>query len=126
MDYQDILLIDDDDDDQEIFIAALKKLPCSIKCTALSNAKEALEKLNGKALHPQLIFLDLNMPVMNGQQFLFEIKKDDVLKTIPVIIISTSSHPATIKLTKEMGAHEFITKPNRFDELVAILQTILC
>lgn len=126
MSYHNILLIDDDDDDQEIFLTAIEEVDCEVKCTALSDATEALQKLVSKDLTPDLIFLDLNMPVMNGQQFLTEIKKTEGLKTIPVIIISTSTHTPTIKLTKDLGASEFITKPSKFDELVNILTPLLC
>ena len=122
---QHILLIDDDEDDQEIFLSALNQISASVKCNAFSEAHEALKQLVSKEITPQVIFLDLNMPVMSGQQFLMEIKKIEDLKNIPIIIFSTSSHSGTIKLTKEMGAHDFITKPNNFDELVNILKPII-
>lgn len=72
-----------------------------------------------------VIFSDLNMPRMNGQQFLLEIKKLPELKDIPVIIFSTSSHAHTIQLVKDFGAHEFITKPGLFNELVSTLRRLL-
>jgi len=65
------------------------------------------------------------MPVMNGQQFLKEIKEKKSLKHIPVIMFSTSYHQSTIDLTKQMGAHDFVTKPGTIDELVKILKPIL-
>ena len=118
---QQFLLIDDDDDDQEIFLTALEKLSGKVGYTAVSNAAEALERLTAGELKADLIFLDLNMPGMTGQQFLLEIKKRDNLKNIPVIIFSTSSHQDTIRETKEAGAYDFITKPDKFDELITIL-----
>ena len=126
MRYRNILLIDDDNDDQEIFLTAVEELSCSVNCIALSDASDALRKLSVKAIAPDLIFLDLNMPVMNGQQFLKEIKKNKDLKNIPVIIFSTSSNSGTIKLTKELGATDFITKPNSYDELINTLDPLLC
>ncbi len=125
MAYKDILLIDDDEDDQEIFITAANTLSHNIKCTAIFDAAVALEKLSGKSIIPDVIFLDLNMPVMNGQQFLLEIKKRESLRDIPVIIFSTSSQPKTIDTMKKLGAHDFITKPGLFDELVTILKPFL-
>lgn len=125
MKFQNILLVDDDEEDQEIFITAIKEVSSSVTCTALFDAREALEKLVIKVIIPDIIFLDLNMPVMNGQEFLTEIKKNPGLKNIPVIIFSTSSHSSTIRLTKELGAYDFITKPSKYDELVKILITFL-
>ncbi len=125
MHYKNILLIDDDDDDQEIFQAALGQVSATVFCSTESSACRALQKLQSKELAPDVIFLDLNMPVMNGEQFLVEIKRDDVLRHIPVIIFSTSSYPETIKHTKELGAHTFITKPDRFDDLTAILRSLI-
>src|SRR6186713_579511 len=117
MRYKNILLVDDDEDDQEIFLTALEKVNNSIHCTALDNATRALHMLLEKELTPDLIFLDLNMPVMNGQQFLTELKKEDLLKDIPVIILSTSSHKATIQLTRDLGALDFISKPDNINAL---------
>jgi len=125
MQYQNILLIDDDLEDQEIFNSALDEVSEELQCTALTNAKEALDQLNRKELTPDVIFLDLNMPLMTGQEFLKEIKRVDHLQSIPVIIFTTSSNAATIEQTKVLGASDFITKPSKFDLLVTILRTIL-
>jgi CheY-like chemotaxis protein len=125
MGYKKILLIDDDEDDQEIFLTAVEELSATVECIAMSDASQALAQLASKDLEPEVIFIDLNMPVMNGQQFLIEIKKKEELRSIPVIIFSTSSHPATIELTKEFGAHDFITKPDNFDRLVTILKPLI-
>jgi CheY-like chemotaxis protein len=123
--YKDILLIDDDDDDQEIFLAALDEINKSIKCTIAVNGKEALELLKSRKINPDIIFLDLNMPVMNGQQFLLEIKQDKKHKEIPVLILSTTSHKATIDLIMDMGAQQFFSKPDSFEDLIDILKSIL-
>ena len=125
MDYKKILLIDDDEDDQEIFLTALAKVTSSVACTPISDASIALQKLADGQIAPDVIFLDLNMPIMNGQQFLVEIKKRPGLEAIPVVIFSTSSHPATIQLTKTLGAMGFITKPDKFDDLITILRSFL-
>jgi CheY-like chemotaxis protein len=125
MKYHKILLIDDDHEDQEIFQTALSVVSNSIEFMSFSNAREALSKLNTNELVPDVIFLDLNMPVMSGQEFLMKIKNIDHLKQIPVIIFSTSSNPSTIAISKELGAIDFITKPNRFDELVTILKPLI-
>jgi PleD family two-component response regulator len=121
MQYSRVLLIDDDEDDQELFLMAMKEIAGSIDCTALSSARTALRQLETRVLTPDLIFLDLNMPVMNGQQFLSEMKKKEELKRIPVIILSTSSNTVAIDEVKALGARLFITKPSEFKELKNIL-----
>ena len=125
MPYENVLLIDDDVEDQEIFVEALEHASAGVKCITLGNAKDALNKLSSQDLAPDLIFLDLNMPVMSGVQFLTELKKDDSLKKIPVVILSTSSDKITIEQTKKLGAMEFITKPDTFDGMVFILKSFL-
>src|SRR5688572_5159493 len=123
--YQNILLIDDDEDDQEIFISALENAADSVKCTALDNAILALEKLRKNEIDTDIIFLDLNMPLMNGQEFLAQIKKQQNLRDIPVIVLSTSANQTTIQQAKKLGASDFITKPHSFDDLVQILRKVL-
>ena len=125
MTYKHILLIDDDEDDQEIFLTALGKIDRSIVCTAIDNAREALDMLIARQINPDLIFLDLNLPVMNGQQFLMEIKKEKALSKLPIVILSTSSHRATIELTRELGAMDFHSKPDNFRELIDIIRSVL-
>lgn len=125
MRFKNLLLIDDDEDDQELFIEAAKEVSQDINITVLPDAATALEKLSNKSVAADVIFSDLNMPRMNGQQFLLEIKRRPALKDIPVIIFSTSSHSHTIQLVKDFGAHDFITKPGLFNELVTTLKRIL-
>ena len=125
MQYHNVLLIDDDEDDQEIFVSAVKQVAASVVCDCFDNATKALQDLTAGILIPDVIFLDLNMPGMNGQQFLVEIKKRSDLSNIPVIIFSTSSQPNTIQLMMSLGAHDFITKPSDYDKLLNILKPLL-
>jgi CheY-like chemotaxis protein len=124
MSYQNVLLIDDDPDDREIFVSAMEIVSPASTCIVVRSAAEAFDRLTKELIHPDIIFLDLNMPVMNGQQFLKEIKGSSGLATIPVVVLSTSSHRGTIEVTKELGAQDFITKPDKFDQLVYRLQQI--
>ncbi len=123
--YQNILLIDDDEDDQEIFLTALESTRKPVHCTVLDSARKALSQIHRGELEADLIFLDLNMPLMNGQQFLTEIKRDEKLREIPIVILSTSSNAATAIQVKKLGAYHFFTKPDRFEDLVAILDEVL-
>lgn len=123
--FRNLMLIDDDEEDQEIFNAALGHVSNEAKCVNYSDATKALSDLNAAQHYPDVIFLDLNMPIMNGQQFLVEIKKSQKLKHIPIIIFSTSSHAATINITKQLGAHDFVTKPGDFEKLKEILGRLI-
>ncbi|MGC1242901.1 MAG: response regulator [Chryseosolibacter sp.] len=119
-----VFLVDDDDDDQEIFALALAEVDDSIACVTAKNGMEALDKLGESKFRPDFIFLDLNMPRMNGKQCLREIKNQVALSKIPVVIYSTSSEKRDIEETKALGAAAFITKPPGISELIRSLQNI--
>ncbi len=109
-----LLLIDDDEDDREIFISIVRAAWPAISLSVATNGQEALQALRNASTQPDLIFLDLNMPLMNGQQFMEAIKANDKLKQIPVVILSTSSDKTTIQEMKALGAIHFITKPDKY------------
>ena len=122
--YTSVLLIDDDIDDRMIFGEVLKELAPDIIYHEATNGEDALSKLGGNMI-PDLIFLDLNMPRVDGKQFLAEVRHLEHLKNIPVIIYTTSSHEKDKKETRELGASYFLTKPNSLHELTHILTNIL-
>ena len=105
-----ILLIDDDDDDQFIFLAAIKEAAPGYECRISNNGPEGLIALNTYSSNPEIIFLDLNMPLMNGFEFLIILKTEIKLSGIPVIIFSTSDSPSDKKRARDLGALKFITK----------------
>ena len=125
MTFSNILLIDDDDDDQEIFLTAIQQISSSVQYNYYNSAREALSKLALGVSLPEVIFLDLNMPLMTGQEFLFHIKQNQSLSHIPIIIFSTASDSATKELTKDLGAYDFITKPGDFNELIDLLKPLI-
>jgi CheY-like chemotaxis protein len=111
-----IFLIDDDADDREIFAELIETDHPSIILQQAVNGAAAFEKLRSEDLtKPDLIFLDLNMPVMDGWTFLELIKKDTHLKNIPVIIYTTSSNETDKKFAKDNGAAHFLTKQHSMD-----------
>lgn len=118
------LLVDDDDDDREIFCLALEKIDPAIECTTARDGVEALSILNGKKYIPDYIFLDLNMPIMDGKECLKGIRKQNHLNTVPVIIFSTSSAEKDKEEAKKLGATAFITKPPLVSTLAAKLSDI--
>ncbi|MBL7699530.1 MAG: response regulator [Chitinophagaceae bacterium] len=119
-------IVDDDTDDQDLFIEAVNEVDSSIECLSASNCEEALDLLkNRKMPMPDMIFLDLNMPRLNGKQCLAELKREAHLRDIPVIIYSTSSEKRDIDETARLGAAHFLTKPNKFEELCKALSFVV-
>lgn len=115
------LLVDDDEDDKEIFCLALKKIDPSIDCITASDGREALSILDDGSFIPDYIFLDLNMPRMDGKECLKEIRKQNRLDKVPVIIFTTSSAERDKEETKKLGANSFITKPPLVSTLADLL-----
>ncbi len=105
-----LMIVDDDKDDRFFFRSAIRKKNPSYECIEAENGADALKQLRKAKLLPDFIFLDLNMPKMDGRECLKELKKDKTLKKIPVIIYSTSEYKVDIKVTKKLGADYFLSK----------------
>ena len=124
--HKKFFIADDDPDDQELFIEALLQIDAQCKCVTAFDGLEALNKLFSQTIHvPDFIFLDLNMPKMNGKECLVEIKKNNIFKEIPVIIYSTSADKKDMSEAMQLGAVFFLQKPNRFEELSRALLHII-
>lgn len=118
-------IIDDDLDDQEIFVIATEKVDPTITCHFASDGVYALEKIiNDTAFHPQCIFLDVNMPRMNGIECLIELRKINRLNEVPIFMCSTSADSKIILQTKGLGARDFIVKPSTIAEFIKILSKV--
>ena len=109
-----ILLIDDDEDDREIFLEVVAELNPSVVSDTAINGADGLQKLLSSNVLPKLIFLDLNMPIMSGTEFLQEVKSLESLKGIPIVILSTTIDNKSVKEARGLGAKHFIVKPNKF------------
>ncbi len=105
---RNLFLVDDDTDDQEFFIEAMDKLENVTLSGLANNGKEALNKLIHSKTLPDFIFLDFNMPLMNGIECLAELKKMPLTKDIPVFMLSTAFEQA--ELCEKIGAKGFIKK----------------
>jgi CheY-like chemotaxis protein len=125
MRYSTILLIDDDLDDLDIFSSIIQSLPEPAETCTVDDAMTALAKLDARELTPDLIFLDLNMPVMSGKEFLQKLKQRESLAHIPVIVLSTTNRPETIRELRALGAADFIIKPSEFEKARSIFQNLL-
>lgn len=119
-----ILLADDDDDDRLLFTDVLHEYANDSKLTFAHNGEHLMSLLRSQEL-PDLLFLDLNMPLKNGFECLEEIRNDEKLRHLPVVIFSTSSHPGTISQMYDIGAHLYVRKPNDFNALRRAISEVL-
>lgn len=121
-----ILLIDDDRDDAELFEEILKEIDASINFDHIEDSKKCLEHLAmQKNDLPDMIFLDINMPIVSGWQCLDQFKRTEHLKDIPIIMFTTSSQPREKENAMQHGADGFIIKPNEYNVLKDSLSEII-
>lgn len=124
--YKRLFIIDDDLEDQEIFVEAVKDVDSTVQVFTAENGDDAFEQLQQNVIVlPDLIFLDMNMPKLNGKQVLKELKSIKSLKSIPVIMYSTSFAPGDVDEVHKLGAAHHLLKPARFDQLCRELKSIL-
>jgi CheY-like chemotaxis protein len=124
--YRTILLIDDDTEDQEMFTDALKKVYPEIRCFCHDDVEEVLQLLTRKEIDkPDMFFIDLNMPKLNGIAVLKKLKSVDSLKHIPVIMYSTFFGKSDVKEFEAFGAVHYLIKSTRFSDLCETLKDTL-
>jgi CheY-like chemotaxis protein len=124
-----ILLVEDNEGDIVLTKEAFEESKLTNKLVVARNGKEALDfllKKNGyeNAEQPDLILLDINMPIKNGHQVLQEIKADDVLRHIPVIVLTTSSSTTDVNKAYQNHANCYIKKPVDMDEFMQAITRI--
>jgi DNA-binding NtrC family response regulator len=121
-----IVLADDDDDDCLLFYEALSEISIPTQFSAVHNGEQLLQQLqtNANAL-PHILFLDLNMPRMNGLQCLKEINKMSHVKQMRVVIFSTSYHQDIADQLYKNGAMHYIRKPSDFVQLKQLIEQVL-
>ena len=125
-----ILLIDDDAGDQELTRRALKELQVDLKI--VNDGEEALEYLAREGAYfdpidsprPDLILLDLNMPRMNGQEFLSVFNANPDLSRIPVVVLTTSRQEVDILRSYDLGCNSYIQKPVEMDQFINAVQQL--
>lgn len=121
-----ILLIDDDKDDAELFVDALQETGTDADFNHYHNGIEALARLaEPDSRQPDVIFLDINMPVVDGWECLRRIKQVALLKNIPIVMYSTSNLQEKGVSPSDVGATAFLTKPDSFSELKRKLSELL-
>ena len=121
--------MEDEPADAELFIELMGEMSHGIAVHHVSNGQEALNFLArgsgyGQATLPDLIVLDLNMPVMSGHEFLKRAKNDDRARAIPVLVLSTSDDPRDIQKAYHEYASGYVVKPGNFSEYRELLNVI--
>lgn len=127
-----ILIAEDDEDDYLLTLEALKEAGVSNEVHWVKDGNEIMEYLSSKLKGnngstgqlPSVILLDLNMPKKDGREALEEIKSNPNFRKIPVIVMTTSSADSDITKSYDLGVNSFIQKPDRFHELVEIVQVV--
>lgn len=124
-----ILIADDDLDDHYIIKDAIEKMNVNHEFTSVYNGLELIQLLKGtgktgEKLIPDLIIMDLNMPLLDGLGALDQIKASEELQDIPVYILSTSRFDYDKQRAMELGANNFYSKPYKFEELKEIIKEI--
>ena len=127
--FLEILLVDDDLANVHLMREILKEGKVPLNLSVVGDGVQALGYLRRegsyeKAIRPDLILLDLNLPRMGGRELLDQIKKDDRLKTIPVVILSTSDEEIDVLKTYDLGCNCYITKPLGLEQFTRVLRSI--
>lgn len=120
-----VFLVDDDPEDQEIFEMALTEAGISVKLQCFNSADDILKELRNRTIMPDFVFLDLNMPKINGLELLQIFSKEKLTPQINVIIYSTSSNEKDITQSRALGANEYLIKPTSFGKLVSSLKELI-
>ncbi|MGZ4981454.1 MAG: response regulator [Methylobacter sp.] len=127
--FVEILLLEDESSDAYLVKMALKEGKVLANLHHVVDGREGLDFLNRTekyidAPRPDLIFLDLNMPRMNGCEFLTVIKADEQFKSIPVVVLTTSDVEKDVVQSYQLGATSFITKPVDMPQFIKAIQQI--
>jgi CheY-like chemotaxis protein len=119
------ILIDDDLDDQEVFLSAVHDVAADVNARAETDAGKMFSELQQTAQLPDLIFVDINMPKMDGFEFMILMQRHIRLRSVPIVFYSTTSVDEQIQKAFALGAKGFITKTNSYKELCEIIKKYL-
>lgn len=120
-----IYLADDDKDDRDLFKSALQEIYPYIQLSLFSTGKELITMLTSIEQKPDLIFLDLYMPIIDGEACLDHIRKDLIYKDIPVIIYSSEFDLDRIEDLFQLGASGYLKKPFSYQDLLTSLKKMI-
>jgi CheY-like chemotaxis protein len=125
IDLPGIIVADDDDDDFFFFDKALKESGIPAILTRVINGIEVLALLEQLIQVPQMIFLDINMPLMDGLTTLKRIRANEAYQEVRIVIFSTTDDPATVQEAYQSGATVFLCKPDEYRDYINIFKALL-
>jgi two-component system, response regulator len=128
-----ILLVEDNPDDEELALRIIKQTTSLVEVVVTRDGEEALDYLFGtgkfiesaRTHHPNLILLDLKLPKMSGLEVLERLRTDPRTRTIPVVVLTSSSERKDIQMSYQLGANSFVRKPVDFQRFTAALQQLI-
>jgi two-component system response regulator len=122
----EILLVEDNAADAKLTTIALQDANVSNKIVLLRDGKEALEYIFSKidTSIPKVIFLDLKMPKVNGNEVLAKLKQDERTRKIPVVMFTSSQEPRDIKECFDLGANSYVVKPVDYDDFSEVVKSM--
>ena len=120
-----VFYCDDDEDDLLMFRDSIKEIDQSIQCITSSRSEQAIENLSKGIIRPDIIFLDINMPKINGIEMLARLKKLGSLEDVPIVMYTTSTYRHELDQCFKLGADLILTKPfNPSDAVLQLRETI--
>ena len=125
----EILLVEDNPDDVDLTTEALRESGANQRLHVVENGPDAMRFLRHEGVYanapvPDLILLDLNLPIQSGHEVLTAIRSDPALRSIKVVVLTSSSTQADIRRALYLGANAYVTKPVDLDDYVRIVETI--
>ena len=123
---QPLVFIADDDADDVFFVrSAIEQLKANIVVRHFLNGKQLIDALNDPSVEqPDMVLLDLNMPILDGKETLRTLRRNEMLSDLPIIMLSTSTHSFERELCLGYGANNYITKPYSFSLYLQIFRRL--
>jgi len=118
----EILLIEDNEADVVLMEEALREIAAEVELSVANSGEEGLEFLRKSSPKPDLVVLDLNLPGKHGTEVLAEIKADESMRRIPVIVLSSSGDAGDVKSVYDRNGNCFVRKPGEFDEFLVVVE----
>lgn len=112
-----IFYTDDDQDDLDFFSEVVEDMGKNLNLVTQNNGQKLINDLENPPPNPHVVFLDLNMPGINGFQVLEKLRATEEFKTLPIIIFSTSNDESVIARSRDLGASFYVNKPSNYDVL---------